>query len=117
MELPHFAIPAKARIQRLAMRGKQQPAVYILARERNGTLYIGVTSDLIQRMWQHRTDAADGFSKRHKAHKLVYFEPHQSIADAILREKRLKKWNRAWELELVEKDNPYWRDLYPEIVR
>ena len=91
------------------------PAVYILASDRIGTLYIGVTSNLVQRIWQHRNDVVEGFSKKYRAHKLVYFEQHAMMADAILREKQIKKWNRAWELALIEKANPYWNDLYPAI--
>ena len=94
--------------------GDKAPAVYILASDRNATLYIGVTSNLIQRVWQHRNDVADGFSKKYRTHKLVYFEQHATMADAILREKQIKKWNRAW-VELIEKANPYWNDLYSAI--
>ncbi|HEY3520581.1 MAG TPA: GIY-YIG nuclease family protein [Rhodanobacteraceae bacterium] len=114
-----LVIPAKAGIQRLCLFNgmhKKQPAVYILANERNGTLYIGVTSDLIQRIWQHRNDVVDGFSRRYRTHKLVYFEQHASMEAAIVREKQIKKWNRAWKLELIEKHNPYWRDLYLSIL-
>ncbi len=91
-------------------------AVYILASDRNGTLYIGVTSDLIKRVWEHRNATAEGFSKVYHVHKLVYFELHSTADAAILREKQLKKWNREWKLELIEKKNPYWRDLYSEIL-
>ncbi|WHZ19511.1 MAG: Excinuclease ABC, C subunit-like [Rhodanobacteraceae bacterium] len=93
----------------------KQPAVYILANDRNGTLYIGVTSDLIQRIWQHRNGLVDGFSKRYGTHKLVYFEMHATMDAAILREKQMKKWNRQWKLRLIEESNPYWHDLYPGI--
>ncbi|HJU07773.1 MAG TPA: GIY-YIG nuclease family protein [Rhodanobacteraceae bacterium] len=95
---------------------EKQPAVYILANERNGTLYVGVTSDLIQRAWQHRNDLVEGFSKRFRTHLLVYFEMHVSMDSAIVREKQIKKWNRAWKLRLIEEHNPYWRDLYPELL-
>ena len=91
------------------------PFVYILASDRNGTLYIGVTSNLVQRIWQHRSDIVEGFSKKYRAHKLVYFEQHATMADAILRERQIKKWNRVWKLELIEETNPYWNDLYPAI--
>jgi putative endonuclease len=91
------------------------PTVCILANDRNGTLYVGVTSDLIQRIWQHRNDVVEGFSKKYRTHKLVHFEQHAAMADAILREKQIKKWNRVWKLELIEKTNPYWNDLYPAI--
>ena len=91
-------------------------AVYILANGRNGTLYIGVTSDLVRRIWQHRNDSIEGCSKAHCAHMLAYFELHESMESAILREKQMKKWNRDWKLELIEKHNPYWRDLYSDIL-
>ena len=94
----------------------KRPAVYILASCRNGTLYVGVTSDLIQRIWQHRNDSVDGFSKRYGAHALVYFEVHTAMEEAILREKQIKKWQRRWKIELIEKSNPYWRDLYEGIL-
>ena len=82
------------------------PTVHILASNRNATLYIGVTGNLNQRIWQHRNDVVDAFSKKYRTHKLVYFGQHASMADAILREKQIKKWNRAWKLELTEKSNP-----------
>lgn len=94
----------------------KQPAVYILASKRNGTLYIGVTSNLITRIWEHKNDLADGFTKKYKVHQLVYFEQHQDMVNAITREKQLKKWNRTWKLALIEKSNPDWRDLYGEIM-
>ena len=88
-----------------------QPCVYILASRRNGTLYIGVTSKLLQRIAQHRDGTLGGFTKHHGVKMLVWFEPHEDIEEAILREKRLKKWNRAWKLRLIEESNPEWRDL------
>ena len=93
----------------------KQPAVYLLASQRNGTLYIGVTGDLVQRVWQHRTNAREGFSKKHHIHSLVWFEQHPTMESAITREKALKKWNRAWKLDLIEKSNPNWLDLWPLI--
>jgi putative endonuclease len=93
-----------------------QPCVYILASGYNGTLYVGVTSALPQRVWQHREEIFDGFTKRYSVKTLVYYEPHGSMVEAILREKQLKHWNRAWKIRLIEKDNPDWRDLYPEIA-
>jgi putative endonuclease len=90
--------------------------VYLLASRRNGTLYIGVTSDLTRRVWQHRTEAVDGFSARYGTKMLVYFEVYEDIETAIAREKALKKWRRQWKLELIEKNNPDWRDFYPDIV-
>ncbi|TAN06451.1 MAG: GIY-YIG nuclease family protein [Rhodanobacteraceae bacterium] len=95
---------------------EKQSAVYILASDRNGTLYVGVTSNMVQRVWQHRNGVVEGFSKEYRTHKFVYFEQHVTMADAILREKQIKKWNRAWKLELIEKANPYWNDLYPEVA-
>ena len=92
------------------------PAVYILASKRNGTLYIGVTSDLQKRSWEHKNDLLDGFTKKYGVHRLVYYELHGSVVSAITREKQLKKWNRAWKLELIEQGNPDWKDLWQEIV-
>ena len=80
------------------------------------TLYIGVTSDLAKRSWEHKTDSADGFTKRYGVHRLVYYELHQDILSAIAREKQLKKWNRVWKLELIEAQNPEWKDLWDGIV-
>jgi len=95
---------------------KKQPAVYILASKQNGTLYIGVTSELAKRAWTHKNDVIEGFTKRYGVHRLVYYEIHPDMASAILREKQLKKWNRAWKLELIESKNPEWTDLWSEIV-
>lgn len=95
----------------------RQPCVYIVASKRNGTLYVGVTSDLAQRIWQHRTDVVAGFSKQYAVHSLVHVEFHDTMADAILREKRIKKWRRAWKLELIEKHNPDWQDLYDSLLK
>jgi putative endonuclease len=93
------------------MRDEFLPAVYILANRRYGTLYVGVTSNLIQRLYQHRTSAIDGFTKTHAIHRLVWFETGASMEEAILREKRLKAWNRQWKINLIEQANPDWRDL------
>jgi putative endonuclease len=87
------------------------PIVYILASGTRGTLYIGVTSDLARRVEAHRAGAVAGFTSRHKVERLVYFEVHDGILEAIQREKQLKKWNRLWKIELIEKTNPEWRDL------
>lgn len=89
--------------------------VYILASQPQGTLYIGVTNDLVRRVQEHRTDAVDGFTKKYGVHTLVYFETTNSIEAAIVREKHLKKWNRAWKIELIEKENPDWHDLFPTL--
>ena len=91
------------------------PCVYILASRVNGVLYIGGTSNLVQRVWEHKNDFVPGFTKRYRVHTLVWYEVHGSMESAITREKALKKWNRAWKLELIEKDNPKWLDLYDEI--
>jgi putative endonuclease len=93
----------------------KHPAVYILASRKNGTLYIGVTSDLVQRVWQHGQNAI-GFTRKYGVHRLVHYEAHADMEHAIVREKRLKKWNRAWKLRLIEETNPEWRDLWPEIL-
>jgi len=89
----------------------KQPAVYILASKRNGTLYVGVTSNLASRIEAHRLGMVDGFSKKYGVKALVYFELHVEMYEAIQREKRIKKWNRAWKIELIEQRNPEWRDL------
>jgi putative endonuclease len=89
----------------------KQPCVYLLASQRNGTLYIGVTSDLIKRVWEHKGDIVEGFTKQYGVHTLVYFELHADMYEAIQREKRLKKWNRAWKVRLIEEMNPEWKDL------
>jgi putative endonuclease len=94
----------------------KQPAVYILASKPNGTLYIGVTSDLPKRVWEHKHASVDGFTKRYEVHRLVYYELHKDMLSAITREKQLKKWNRAWKLELIETQNREWKDLWHEIV-
>jgi putative endonuclease len=95
---------------------EKQPAVYILANKRNGTLYVGVTSDLVKRIWQHKNNLAEGFTQKYKVHLLVYYELHPNMLSAIQREKRLKKWNRAWKIELIEKQNPDWTDLWSAIA-
>jgi putative endonuclease len=94
----------------------KQPAVYMLASERNGTLYVGVTSDIANRVWQHRDDVVKGFTSRYGVHKLVWFEFHEAITEAIAREKRLKKWNRDWKLRMIEKANPLSKDLWEDIL-
>ncbi|MCA8902780.1 MAG: GIY-YIG nuclease family protein [Hyphomonas sp.] len=90
--------------------------VYMLASGRNGTLYTGVTSNLETRIWQHKHDVLPGFSRKYGCRILVWFECHDDIHEAILREKRLKRWRRSWKLDLIEKDNPQWRDLYPQLL-
>ena len=94
----------------------KMPCVYMLASRRNGTLYVGVTSDLVQRVWQHRSALAEGFTKRYGVHRLVWYEVHETMENAILREMALKKWNRAWKIRLIEETNPAWKDMYEEIA-
>jgi putative endonuclease len=89
--------------------------VYILASRRNGTLYIGMTDDLPKRVWQHRTGVIPGFTKKYDVKMLVWTEEHESRESAFLRERQMKKWNRAWKLQLVEQENPEWRDLWDEL--
>ena len=88
------------------------PCVYILASKPDGTLYAGVTTSLVQRVWQHKNDLVEGFTKRYGVHTLVWYEVHDSIGSAIQREKALKKWKRAWKIRLITKMNPTWADLY-----
>ncbi len=94
----------------------KQPAAYILASKRNGTLYVGVTSGLVKRIWEHKSDFVKGFSKRYAIHQLVWYEVHETMESAIQREKRVKGWTRAWKIKLIEKFNPDWHDLYHEIL-
>ncbi|MDG4866474.1 GIY-YIG nuclease family protein [Guyparkeria sp. 1SP6A2] len=94
----------------------KQPCVYLLASRRNGTLYVGVTSDLVKRVWQHRNDLVEGFTRRYGVHTLAWYETHPTMEGAIAREKAIKKWNRAWKIRLIEAFNPDWRDLYDSIV-
>ncbi|MBU1666018.1 MAG: GIY-YIG nuclease family protein [Gammaproteobacteria bacterium] len=92
------------------------PCVYMLASRRNGTLYIGVTSDLVKRMYEHKNDLAEGFTKRYGVHTLVWFERHETMENAITCEKQLKKWNRDWKRRLIEESNSAWRDLCEDIL-
>ena len=94
----------------------KQPAVYILASAKNGTIYIGLTSDLVKRIWEHKNNLVEGFTKRYNVHDLVWYELHESMASAIEREKQLKEWKRAWKLKLIESFNPGWQDLYDTIA-
>ncbi|MBI4296196.1 MAG: GIY-YIG nuclease family protein [Chloroflexi bacterium] len=89
--------------------------VYILASKQNGTLYIGVTDNLTRRVYEHKNNLVEGFTRKYNVHKLVYYEQCNDIESALIEEKRLKKWNRKWKLELIEKENPEWRDLYEEL--
>jgi putative endonuclease len=91
--------------------------VYILANAPGGTLYVGMTNDFVRRMYEHREDFADGFTRKYKIKNLVYFELHETALGAIQREKNIKHWPREWKIDLIVRDNPSWRDLYEEIVR
>ena len=94
---------------------ERQPCVYLLASKRNGTLYLGVTSNLLQRVWQHKAGALDGFTKKYQVHSLVWYELHPTMESAIRREKQIKSWRRAWKVRLISESNPDWQDLYEKI--
>ena len=87
-----------------------------MASKRNGTLYTGVTSNLVQRVWQHKNNLVEGFTKRYSIHTLVWYEVHETMESAIIREKSVKKWKRVWKQALIEKNNPEWRDLYADTI-
>jgi putative endonuclease len=95
---------------------ERQYFVYILANHRYGTLYVGITSDLVRRVWEHRSDLVPGFSREHGLHRLVWYEVHATAYEAITREKRIKKWHRDWKVNLVPEVNPMWDDLYEGIA-
>jgi putative endonuclease len=97
-------------------RSMRQYYVYILASRPGGTLYVGVTNDLIRRVYEHKNGFVEGFTKQYNVHRLVYFEVYSSIHDALQREKNMKHWPRAWKVKLINESNPTWRDLYDEIV-
>jgi len=88
----------------------------MLASKRNGTVYIGVTSNLVKRIYEHKNNAVEGFTKKYRVHSLVWFEAHENMESAIVREKKMKKWNRSWKLRLIEEFNPDWEDLFPTIM-
>lgn len=90
--------------------------VYILASQRNGTLYTGITSDLIKRVNEHKNDILEGYTKKYKVHSLVCYEPHDDINSARTREKQIKTWKRQWKIDLIEQENPEWRDLFPDLI-
>lgn len=94
----------------------KHPCVYMLASGWNGTLYVGVTSDLIKRVWEHKNDAVRGFTKRYRVHDLIWFEQHDAMESVILREKTIKAWKREWKVALIEATNPGWRDPYPTLI-
>ncbi len=93
-----------------------QPAVYILASKPNGTLCIGVISNLVKRIWEHKSNAIDGFTKKHSVHNLVWYELHESMESAIKRERGLKNWKREWKIRMIEEKNLWWLDLYQNIL-
>ena len=95
---------------------ERMPCVYIMASGPNGTLYIGVTSNLVKRVWEHKSNLVAGFTKQYKVHKLVWYEQHPDMESAIIREKQLKKWNRRWKIRLIVEMNPQWNDLYEGVV-
>ncbi|WP_342213876.1 GIY-YIG nuclease family protein [Nocardia wallacei] len=100
----------------LATMDGRQPCVYILASQRAGTLYVGVTSNLVGRVWHHRNDVVEGFTKLYGVHTLVWYETHPTMENAILREKRVKRWKRSWKVRLIEAADPEWADLYPALL-
>lgn len=95
---------------------EKQPTVYLLASKRNGTLYAGVTSDLVKRVWEHKNNVVEGFTKKYNVHILVWYEVHETMESAIRREKAIKEWKRNWKIELIESVNATWKDLYTEII-
>ncbi len=90
--------------------------VYIMASKRNGVLYIGSTTDLVKRIWEHRISVVPSFTSKYRVHRLIFYEIHQDYYYALTRERQMKKWERAWKVRLIEKDNPEWKDLYMEII-
>ena len=94
----------------------KQPSVYIMSNGRNGTLYVGVSSNLVQRVWQHKAELSGGFTKEYGLHTLVWYEAHDTMESAIGREKRIKEWRRDWKRRLIERTNPDWRDLYEDLI-
>jgi putative endonuclease len=98
-------------------RDMREPCVYLLASHYRGTLYCGVTSDLIKRVWEHRNDFVPGFTHRYAVHQLVWYEQHATMEHAIAREKAIKEWKRAWKVRLIERTNPHWHDMYPSLIQ
>ena len=92
------------------------PAVYILASSKHGTLYVGVTSDIIKRIWEHKNNSTESFTKRYEIHTLVWYEQHETMESAIAREKAIKEWKRQWKIDLIERSNPEWNDLYDGLL-
>jgi putative endonuclease len=108
-------MPESRRIERERSM-ERQPCVYILASKRNGTLYTGVTSDLVKRIWEHKNDIIEGFTKKYNVHILVWYEMHETMESAIYREKVIKNWKRVWKINTIEEANPQWRDLYYDLL-
>ncbi len=90
--------------------------VYILASKKNGTLYLGITNNLLKRVYEHKNDMVDGFTKKYHVHQLVYYEESDDVKSAITREKQIKKWKRQWKIDLIEEFNPIWKDLYDNLI-
>ncbi len=95
---------------------ERQPCVYLLASKQNGTLYSGVTSALVKRIWEHKNNIVEGFTKKYNIHMLVWYEIHETMESAIKREKAIKKWERSWKIDVIEEMNPQWRDLYFDLL-
>ncbi len=95
---------------------ERQPCVYLLASKRNGTLYTGVTSSLLKRVWEHKNNLVESFTRKYNVHTLVWYEVHDTMETAIQREKAIKNWKRAWKMKVIEEMNPKWRDLYPDLL-
>ena len=110
-----LVVPAKAGTQRTGDMSEKKPCVYTLGSKRNGTLYVGVTSDLVKRAWEHRNDVVEGFTEKYRVHALVWYEIHETMESAIAREKAMKEWKRAWKVRRIEETNPEWKDLYESI--
>ena len=111
-----IVMPAQAGIQEKTVNSSDQYFVYMLAGRKNGTLYIGVTNNLLKRVHQHKTNLVKGFTEKYSVHRLVYFEQYRDIRAAIDREKRMKRWKRQWKINLIEKNNPQWKDLFDELA-
>ena len=111
-------IPAHAGIQGWwqGVDMERQPCVYLLASKRNGTLYTGVTSNLLKRVWEHKSNLVESFTSKYSVHTLVWYEVHDTMETAIQREKTIKNWKRAWKMKVIEEINPEWRDLYPDLL-
>jgi putative endonuclease len=95
---------------------ERQPCVYLLASKRNGTLYTGVTSNLTKRIWEHKNNLVESFTKKYSVHTLVWYEVHETMEFAIRREKAIKNWKRSWKIKVIEEENPGWHDLYPDLL-